>query len=81
VKEVDAELLSRLSAANTAMGAVVLVLLESWRNDLDGGLPPTVEFRSLGTDLIALGRDLIARADQVDAITQQPQSDQGGETT
>jgi hypothetical protein len=72
VKAVDARLLRRLATVKDAMAPVLLVLLDRWDNDLDGGLPPSTELRSLGEDFTALGRDLIARADEVDVITQQP---------
>ena len=67
MKAVDARLLRRLASVNGAMGPVLVLLLDKWQNDLDGGLPPSAEFRSLGEAFTALGRDLIARADEVDA--------------
>jgi hypothetical protein len=78
VKAVDARLLRRLATVKDAMAPVLLLLLDRWDNDLDGGLPPSVELRSLGEDFTALGRDLIARANEVDAITQpdRPEIDQ-----
>ncbi|HEX3782243.1 MAG TPA: hypothetical protein VHX38_21480 [Pseudonocardiaceae bacterium] len=73
MKAVDARLLRRLATVNDAMAPVLLLLLDRWDNDLDGGLPPSAELRSLGEDFTALGRDLITRADEVDAITQHTQ--------
>jgi hypothetical protein len=73
VKDVDARLMKRLATVNDAMGPVLLLLLDKWHNDLDGGLPPSAEFRGLGEDFTALGGDLIARADEVDAIAQRTQ--------
>jgi len=72
VKEVDARLLRRLSDVSNAVAPVLLLLIEHWNNDLDGGLPPAAELRSVGRDLVTLGRDLIARADEVDRIVAGP---------
>lgn len=72
MKEADARLLRRLSDVNQAMAPVLLLLLERWQNDLDGGLPPTDDLRSVGKDLVELGRDMIARADEVDRVATAP---------
>jgi hypothetical protein len=72
VKEADARLLRRLSDVNQAMAPVLLLLIEHWQNDADGGFPPTDDLRSVGTDLVELGRDMIARADEVDRVATAP---------
>jgi predicted Rdx family selenoprotein len=79
VKAVDARLLRRLSDVNGAIGPVLLLLIEHWNNDADGGLPPTSDLRSLGQDLVDLGRDLITRADEVERIVAEPPADGGGQ--
>jgi hypothetical protein len=66
MKHEDARLLRRLADVGKAMGPVVLLLLEHWRNDMDGGLPPADDLRRVGKDFVELGGDLIARADEVD---------------
>jgi hypothetical protein len=75
VKEVDARLLRRLSDVNNAIAVVLLLLLEHWNNDIHGGLPPTSDLRSVGTDLVTLGRDMISRAAEVDHIVSGQQED------
>jgi hypothetical protein len=72
VKDTDARLLRRLSDANAAIASVLLLLIERWNNDADGGLRPAADLRSLGQDLVELGRDMIAHADEVDRITTEP---------
>jgi hypothetical protein len=72
VKEVDARLLRRLSDVSNAIAPVLMLLIEHWNNDLDGGLPPSADLRGVGEDLVALGRDVIARADEVDRIVAGP---------
>lgn len=72
MKEVDARLLRRLSDVSNAIAPVLLLLIEHWNNDLDGGLPPTADLRGVGQDLVDLGRDLIARAGEVDLIVSSP---------
>lgn len=75
MKEVDARLLRRLSDVSNAIAVVLLLLLEGWNNDIDGGLPPTGDLRSVGNDLVTLGRDMISRADEVDHIITAQQED------
>jgi hypothetical protein len=54
------------------MAPVLLLLIEHWQNDLEGGFPPTDDLRSVGKDLVELGRDMIARADEVDRVATAP---------
>jgi hypothetical protein len=76
VKDVDARLLRRLSEVSSAIGPVLLLVIEHWRNDPDGGLPPAADLRSVGKDLVTLGSDLIARADEVDRIVAGPSANE-----
>ena len=62
----------RLATVNTALGTALMLIIERWNNDADGGLPPVEDLRSLGTDLAELGRDMIARANEVDPIQAAP---------
>lgn len=78
MKDVDARLLRRLSDVNNGIAVVLLLLLERWNNDIHGGLPPAGDLRSVGNDLVTLGRDMIIRADEVDQIvTGQQEQDHG----
>lgn len=72
MKEVDARLLRRLSDVRNAIAPVLMLIIEHWNNDIDGGLPPTADLRGVGHDLVTLGRDLIARADEVDRFVAGP---------
>jgi hypothetical protein len=67
----------RLATANTALGTALMLIIERWNNDAEGGLPPVDDLRSLGTDLVELGRDMIARADEVDRVATAPEAEHG----
>lgn len=77
MKEVDARLMRRLANVNTALGTALMVIIERWNNDVDGGLPPVDDLRGLGTDLAELGRDMIARADELDRVVAAPDTEHG----
>jgi hypothetical protein len=77
VKDVDARLMRRLANVNTALGAALMLIIERWNNDVDGGLPPVDDLRSLGTDLAELGKDMIARADEVGRAVAAPDTGHG----
>ncbi|MFF5986876.1 hypothetical protein [Prauserella flavalba] len=64
----DRELLARLSAVNTHLGEAVVELLHRQ----DGGQLPADGLRLLGKHLQELTTDLIARADELDAIESEP---------
>jgi hypothetical protein len=77
VKQADARLLRRLTDAHSAIAPVLVLLIEHWANDADGGFPPTADLRSVGRDLVELGRDMIQRADEVDQIIAGPHANGG----
>ncbi|WP_199430503.1 hypothetical protein [Qaidamihabitans albus] len=60
----DRELLARLSALNTYLGEIVVELLHRQ----DGGELPADGLRQLGGHLQRLTTDLLARADELDAV-------------
>ncbi|PRX48201.1 hypothetical protein B0I33_10415 [Prauserella shujinwangii] len=60
----DRELLARLSALNTYLGEVVVELLHRQ----DGGELPADGLRRLGGHLQQLTADVLARADELDAV-------------
>ena len=77
MKQADAELLRRLADAHAAIAPVLMLLIEHWNNDPTGGLPPADDLRSVGLDLLKLGRDMIVRADEVDSTVAETPSDGG----
>lgn len=60
----DRDLLARLMQVNTQLGRFTVDMLDRQ----DGGELPADGCRALGEHLAALGRELIDRADQLDAI-------------
>ena len=77
MKDVDARLMRRLADVNTALGTALMLIIERWNNGADGGLPPVDDLRGLGQDLAELGRDMIARADEVDPPPAAPNAERG----
>jgi hypothetical protein len=67
----------RLANVNTALGTALMLIVERWNNDVDGGLPPVDDLRSLGTDLAELGKDMLARANEVDRVATAPDAGHG----
>jgi hypothetical protein len=63
--ERDRALLARLAQVNRQLGAFVLDLIEHQ----DGGELPAAGLRDLGNGLVALGADVLARADELDGRT------------
>jgi hypothetical protein len=63
--ERDRALLVRLRQVNQQLGAFVLDLFEHQ----DGGELPAAGLRDLGNGLVALGVDVLARADELDGLT------------
>lgn len=60
----DRELLARLSAMNSYLGEAVVELLRRQ----DGGELPAEGLRDLGAELQRFATDLLARADELDAV-------------
>lgn len=60
----DRDLLARLMMVNTQLGKFTVGMLDR----CDGGELPADGCRDLGEHLLALGRDLIDRADELDAV-------------
>lgn len=60
----DRELLARLMQVNTQLGRFTVDLLDRQ----DGGELPAEGLRPLGDYLVALGRDLLARATELEAV-------------
>jgi hypothetical protein len=63
--ERDRALLARLAQVNRQLGAFVLVIIEGQ----DGGELPAAGLRDLGNGLVAMGTDVLARADELDGLT------------
>jgi hypothetical protein len=62
VIERDRELLARLARVNRHLGEVVVELMTGQ----DGGELPAAGVRDLGQRFVALGADLLARAEELD---------------
>lgn len=66
MKEVNTDLVQRLSDVVNGIVPALLRLVEHWNKDVDGGPSPAADLRKVGQDLIDLGRDLIASLDKVE---------------
>jgi hypothetical protein len=63
--ERDRALLARLRQVNQQMGDFVVELMTGQ----DGGELPAAGLRDLGNGLVAMGVDVLARADELDGLT------------
>jgi hypothetical protein len=63
--ERDRALLARLRQVNQQMGEFVVELMTGQ----DGGELPAAGLRDLGNGLVAMGVDVLARADELDGLT------------
>jgi hypothetical protein len=63
--ERDRVLLARLAQVNRQLGSFVLELIEGQ----DAGELPAAGLRALGEGLVALGVDVLARADELNGLT------------